>query len=314
MRTRGSLLTLLALFIMDSQSCTVHPKQGTTAARRRTSLALEHHHSTTIIALTREEGKNGKLERELREALGKGNDDDTVQLEELPCIAHRDGNDFNRLESTLRDGAWDYIAVTSPEAARVLSTAWNNVLKQNDDVKMPKVAVVGKATQAALEKLDIPVDFCPSKATAMTLVTELPTISESGTTVLYPASAKAATVLQDGLTERGFVVRRLDTYDTTTAVWTQEQKELGSTVAIACFGSPSAVKGWLSNVDNDKGGASKRNVLAACIGETSATACRELNFDESNIFYPENPGMPGWAQAVKDALESLPSHAPSTQV
>jgi uroporphyrinogen-III synthase len=107
-------------------------------------------------------------------------------------------------------------------------------------------------------------------------------------------------------------VTRLDTYDTTTAVWTKEQKELGSTVSIACFGSPSAVKGWLSNMDNDEDATTNRNVVAACIGETSATACRELNFDESNIFYPEKPGVPGWAQAVKDALESLPSHAPST--
>lgn len=260
---------------------------------------------TILVALTREDGKNGKLMKELAGRTTNDNDN-PILTEELPCIAHADGPDFGKLEATLQEQSWDYVAVTSPEAARVLSTAW----KADTMKSIPSVAVVGKATQAALEKLGIPVDFCPSKATAKTLVAELPPIQMHGgetpgtttaTTLLYPASAKAATTLQDGLSERGFVVSRLNTYDTVTASWTPEEKELASSVKVACFGSPSAVEGWLANTgDNDN-----KRVLAACIGETSAKACRRLEWPEERIFFPDKPGIVGWADSILEAVSSL---------
>ena len=261
-----------------------------------------------LVALTREDGKNGKLMKELA---GRTTDDDNgnpILAKELPCIAHADGPDLGKLESTLQEQSWDYVAVTSPEAARVLSTAW----KADTMKTIPSVAVVGKATQAALEKFGIPVDFCPSKATAKTLVAELPpilihdddeatgTTTTAATSLLYPASAKAATTLQDGLSERGFIVSRLNTYDTVTASWTQEEKELASSVKVACFGSPSAVEGWLANTDNDN-----KRVLAACIGETSAKACRRLEWPEERIFFPDKPGIVGWADSILEEVSSL---------
>lgn len=243
--------------------------------------------SPLVVALTREEGKNDKLRKELESTLGKD-----VVLEELPCIEHADGPDADRLASCLKEDDWDYVAVTSPEAARVLKRAWDN-----DKIKTSIVAV-GKATQATLEKLGIAVEFTPSKATAATLVKELPAKQET-TTLLYPASAKAANTLEEGLTARGFEVTRLNTYDTETATWTNEQRETAKNVRVACFGSPSAVQGWLLNTNDNK------DVLAACIGETSAKACREHEWPEEGIFYPEKPGILGWANSVKEALESI---------
>ena len=239
------------------------------------------------MALTREEGKNDKLRIELEEKMK-----DKIVVKELPCIAHADGDDFDALEPTLVGTEWDYVAVTSPEAARVLAKAWN---EHKNDIS---VVAVGKATQATLEKLGINVDFCPSKATAATLVKELPAKGET-TTLLYPASAKAASTLEDGLTERGFDVTRLNTYDTVTATWNDDQKDTASSVNVACFGSPSSVEGWLLNTDDNK------KVLAACIGETSAKACRKHKWPEERIFYPEKPGIAGWADSVKEALESI---------
>lgn len=246
-----------------------------------------HATSPLVVALTREEGKNDKLRRELSSLLG-----DDIIVHELPCIAHADGEDFDKLGPELRRG-WDYVAVTSPEAARVLAQAWGE-----GEFPVPSVAAVGGATQATLEKFGIAVDFCPSKATAATLVDELPAKGDK-TTVLYPASAKAQSTLQDGLKARGFVVSRLNTYDTITASWDSEEHDIAQTVHVACFGSPSSVKGWLKNTDN------KKEVLAACIGETSADACRKHEWDESKIFYPEKPGISGWAASVKEALETI---------
>jgi uroporphyrinogen-III synthase len=238
--------------------------------------------------MTREKGMNDKLRKELTTILGEN-----VIVHELPCIAHADGEDIDRLGPTLRrEEGWDYVTVTSPEAARVLAEAWG-------EIEFPlSVAAVGKATQATLEKFGIPVDFCPTKATAAKLVEELPAKGDR-TTVLYPASAKAQSTLQDGLNARGFKVSRFNTYDTVTATWDSDEQEIAQTVHVACFGSPSSINGWLENTSNNK------EVLAACIGETSAEACRKHEWPESKIFYPEMPGISGWAASVKQALETI---------
>mmetsp|Transcript_15758 Transcript_15758/g.23875 ORF Transcript_15758/g.23875 Transcript_15758/m.23875 type:complete len:305 (-) Transcript_15758:158-1072(-) len=279
-----------------AKSCAFFATEKLSHSMRKTS-HLFNNENKVVVALTREEGKNEKLSKMLKSTLA----DFDVTIEEIPCIAHADGDDLPRLTSHLVNESFDYVTVTSPEAARVLATAWNC----NSARKMPAVAAVGKATQATLESLNIPVDFCPSKATAETLVTELPDVyaheNSRTTKVLYPASAKAMPTLQNGLSKRGFNVTRLNTYDTVVATWSQAQKERSKHAIIACFGSPSAVKGWLQNTDIT---GEDQKVFAACIGETSAKACREFGFSQSNIFCPDQPGIPGWAVAVKEAVES----------
>jgi uroporphyrinogen-III synthase len=242
------------------------------------------------IAVTREDGKNGKLVEKIgsNEILKN-----QIEILELPCIEHASGPDYDSLEGTLANGSWDYVAVTSPEAAKVVASAWD-VVRDNP---IPVVAV-GKATEKTLEKYGIPVTFVPSKATAETLAQELELKGE-GTTLLYPASAKAKQTLQNGLEARGFQVTRLNTYDTVTATWTEEQKEQAKRVKIACFASPSSINGWLLNTNDNK------DIVAACIGETSATACRGHSWLENQIYYPESPGIEGWIDAIIFAVEDI---------
>jgi uroporphyrinogen-III synthase len=249
-----------------------------------------------LIALTREDGKNGKIQQALATALADSDDYRTV---ELPCIAHADGPDVGILAKRLRDDQWTYVIVTSPEAAKVLAGAWEGVRDTP-----PPVAAVGKATEQVLRNFGIDVCFTPSKATAEVLAVELPVAVDSSTSassgrVLYPASAKAKATLAQGLTARGFDVVRLDTYDTVTARWTTAQQEIARQCRVACFASPSSVEGWLQNSDSNS------SVLAACIGETSAQACREEGWPEERIFYPDQPGIAGWVEAVQEATKSL---------
>ena len=242
------------------------------------------------MALTREQGKNSKLRTALLKQLP------SLRPVEVPCITHADGPDYDSLQDTLILQHWDYVAVTSPEAARVLQSAWNKCNFQ----KKPAITAVGTATKAVLEKAGIDVAFVPSKATAQTLVQELPfpeSSSQQPPRVLYPTSARAKKTLQEGLTKRGFEVTRLDTYDTVAAVWSEDEQKEARQAKIACFASPSAIQGWLQNTST--------RVLAACIGETSAQACRENGWEEADIFYPQdNPGMEGWVQAIIKAAEA----------
>lgn len=253
-----------------------------------------------VVALTREKGKNNKLRKALlsdEKIAGS-----SVEIHEIPCIEHADGPDTAKLVPTLSSTQFDYVAITSPEAAKVFATAWIDAGRPNLGI----IAAVGKATGEALKQYGIDIGFVPSKATAETLANELPLADAAGsegraTTLLYPASAKAQDTLQNGLEARGFSVTRLDTYDTVPATWTAEQLSLAASANIACFASPSAIKAWLKNTAS----IDAPRAIAACIGETSASACRKNEWEESSIFYPEKPGVDGWASAVVDALESI---------
>ena len=288
-------------FITSFQHSTAAFRTTRARTRRDATLLLALHcsssssSSSTIIALTREEGKNDKLQKQLQSTLK-----DSVRIVELPCIAHADGEDFQKLQPTLQQQAFDYVIVTSPEAAKVLSGLWQSVYGDTtSSSSRPLVAVVGKATQQMCLSNNIPVDFLPSRALASVLVEELPMISSSSDsqpTVLYPCSTKAANVIQEGLSKRGFAVTRLNTYDTIVNKFSPQQQELASCTNIVCFGSPSAVHGWLENTNNNT------ILLATCIGETSAVACLQHGWDEQNILYPDKPGIDSWAEKVEEAL------------
>lgn len=252
--------------------------------------SLENSNSMIGVALTREEGKNMKLRKALHADVSLRT---IIKPIELPCIAHSDGPDFSRLKDSLLDEPWDYVIVTSPEAARVLASAW-------DGARMAsiKVAAVGKATEKELQDNDIEVVFTPSKAYATTLVEELP-VSQA-CKVLYPASCRAPGTVAEALSERGFNVVRLNTYDTITAGWGKSEQALSQQCKIACFASPSSIHGWLENTDNNK------SVFAACIGATSAEACRKLGWEKGTIFYSSgSPGIDGWVHSVRQAVAKL---------
>lgn len=157
---------------------------------------------------------------------------------------------------------------------------------------------MGAGTKQALEELGLEPVFVPSKATGKVLAQELPGPAESGR-VLYPASAKAAKDVEDGLSARGFQVVRLNTYDTVSASWTDEQRQLGQAATVVALASPSATQIWAERMGTQH--------PAACIGETSAKACREAGF--SQVFFPESPGLEGWADSVEQALAAAVARA-----
>ena len=200
------------------------------------------------VYLTREQGKNTKLEKLLAE---RG-----IPSAELPCIAFQQLKGAEELPALLAAGGISWVVVTSPESATVFAAAWESAGRPQ-----VRVASVGSATAKSLSSFGITTSFTPSKATGKVLAAELP--RDGGRpSVLYPCSALAADTVADALTERGFNVERLETYTTVPADWTPEQEAMARSAAVVSFGSPSAVRVWHERV-----GA---GAIAACIGETSA--------------------------------------------
>jgi uroporphyrinogen-III synthase len=272
----GPLLLLIQLPILHGLSSVVAP-----------------HRPPIHIAVTRETGKNDKLKHAIQKVLLLPEENETAEeaitIHELPCIEHAAGVDFARFELSLYDDStdpWDYVIVTSPEAAVVLHQVWDDAASLQ-----PPVAAVGAATAVQLQQLGIPVAFVPSRATAVDLANELPLPCER---VLYAASAQAPDTLQTGLAKRNIHVERLNTYDTIGATWDDTAVATAQRCSIVCLASPSAVKGWVANTDH-------RPSVAVCIGKTTADACVELGgFDD--IRYPERPGMEGWVQLIHEAV------------
>ena len=69
--------------------------------------------------------------------------------------------------------------------------------------------------------------------------------------------------VQEGLEQRGFKVRRLNTYNTVPVQHLQPADvEAARGASVAAFASPSAIKSWVGLM----GGQDRANVAIACIG------------------------------------------------
>lgn len=242
------------------------------------------------VVVTREQGKNARL----ISALEKHN----VHPLELPLIKHVEGPDTDRLLDVLRNDKFDWIIVTSPEAAAVFLQGW----KAAGSPKV-RVAVVGEGTARVFHEVSesddqsLELAFSPSKALGKVLASELPRSNRNSCKVLYPASAKAGHEIEDVLSERGFDVTRLNTY-TTVPVEDVDPLTLNLAISapVVAVASPSALRAWLNLISK----SDNWNNSVACIGETTASAAKKLGL--KSIYYPTTPGLEGWVESILEAL------------
>jgi uroporphyrinogen-III synthase len=108
----------------------------------------------------------------------------------------------------------------SPQAASVFL----EVALSCQSYQPTNVVAIGEATGEILRKAGATIVFSPSKSLAKVLGDELPLVPGGSHRVLYPASRRAASTLEDKLSGRGFEVVRLNTYDTVPAEWTPREE------------------------------------------------------------------------------------------
>ncbi|CAL8102228.1 unnamed protein product [Prunus armeniaca] len=262
------------------------------ASSSSSSSSISNSNSTPKVVVTREHGKNGKLISSLAKQ--------GISCLELPLIQHTRGPDLDRLPTVLSDTTFDWIVITSPEAGSVFLEAWKAAGTPN-----VKVGVVGAGTASIFEeviqssKQSLNVAFVPSKATGKVLASELPKNGNKKCTVLYPASAKASNEIEEGLSNRGFEVTRLNTY-TTAPVHNVDQMvlKLALSAPVIAVASPSAIRAWVNIISE----LEQWNNSVACIGETTAKAAKKLGL--RNVYYPANPGLEGWVGSIIEALQA----------
>lgn len=127
---------------------------------------------------------------------------------------------------------------------------------------------------------------------------ELPVVTGGNRVVLYPSSAKASTVLQDGLEARGFKVIRMNTYNTTTVKYIEDSTlRRARSARVVAVASPSALKAWVHHVGHE----AARAMTIAAIGSTSARAAEKLGLDR--VLFPDEPGIETFVETIEMALQ-----------
>jgi len=202
-----------------------------------------------------------------------------------------------KLPTALREDQFDWVCITSPEAASVFLEGWRQAGKPS-----VRVAVVGAGTGKILEATgeeSVRPQFTPSVANAEHFGPELPFLPGGTNRVLYPASNKASSLLQEGLMQRGFEVTRLNTYDTVPVTSIDESlMRRAREAAVVAVASPSALRAWLALA----GPEAAAGPAVAAIGSTTARAAKKAGLEK--IFYPEEPGLDTFVTTIVQALES----------
>jgi len=229
------------------------------------------------VALTRDPAKDASLIRRLDEA--------GIPHQSVPLLKHAPGPDHDKLADRLRE-SWDWVIVTSPTAASFLLSAWEEAGKPS-----LRVAAIGKGTSRALEAGGLTVAYTSPQAYGAYLAADLGGAGR----VLWPTSALAGSGMEKTLSERGFKLTRLDVYQTLPRLLSQEEKRLLSFASVAALASPSAVRAWAE--------ATSARPPVAAIGRVSAQAALNAGFEQ--VWFPENPGIEGWAEVIADIYERV---------
>ena len=157
----------------------------------------------------------------------------------------------------------------------------------------PRIAVVGKQTARAVERLGWPVDAVPERANAEGLLAELDARGElAGRRFLFPRAEAGREVLVDGILAAGGAVELVVAYravavdhpvEAVRATFATTQVEL------VTFTSGACAENFLAILDTAGLGGQARTWPAAVIGPVTAEACNALGMQVVATAAEPNP-------------------------
>jgi len=244
------------------------------------------------VVVTRPEGSDGPLSRELRD-LGL-----TVLSWPAVSVARTDSSALEQALGALH--TFDWIVFASRHA--VAAVLERRPLAPTD----VRVAAVGQATAQVLRQRGWPVHLTPEESSAAALIAAFAaqwSAGDAATRVLYPASSRALPTLATGLRQLGASVTQVEAYRTQAATLDLEECrawiERGGIGAVT-FASPSAV----SELAQALGEADFQRLLgeakAVAIGRTTAA---ELNAHGRQAVVAESATLHGLAVTTLRLLQ-----------
>lgn len=248
------------------------------------------------VVNTRSREQAGELNDLLREA-------GAIPLS-FPCIAIAPVSKIEEFDRILRDGSFDWVCLTSQNAAEMLAIRARAIGLDRDRLTTPRYAVVGTATATALKKhLDIDASFQPESFDAESMARDCPI--HGGERVLMPVSNLASEEPAQFLTSKGVDVTRMVVYQTTTGSGGVDMGTLlkDSMIGAITFTSPSAVSGFVGRLKREEGNLDDtRQVPIACIGPN--TRSRAISEGMLRAFCPEEHTLHGLLNVLNDVVTS----------
>ncbi|GAA3585737.1 hypothetical protein GCM10022198_06290 [Klugiella xanthotipulae] len=214
----------------------------------------------------------------------------------VPLIATAPTSTPERLDAAiqaLRSGGFDWLVVASASAVPAIAAAASGLAPGTS------VAAVGQATADALNTAGFPVHLVPQEeSSAKALVTEWPPTPEGARALLLQSQLSPA-YLGEQLAKIGMRVATVEAYQTVPV------EVPGSTLN-------AVTRGFLNTVFVTSRSVAQQvaaqlmplhpDTLVVCIGESSATACRELGIPVSTV--SKQQSVPGMLTALTQLLTS----------
>ena len=222
------------------------------------------------ILITRPKAENRLLSEKLR-ALG------AVTIE-LPTIAIFPPTDKSLLDRSIkRLSEYDWVIFTSVHGVRFFSKRMAALGEPADRLREVKVAAIGPATAASLEKLGAKPDYVPEVFLSEQFAHGLGEVN--GKRILLPRADIASGKLPALLRKRGAIVEEVVAYRTVIPddlSWDRLQSILKQGVDVATFTSPSTVRNLAHVAGAHPLETLLKSVKVACIGPVTAEATKEL--------------------------------------
>jgi uroporphyrinogen III methyltransferase/synthase len=190
---------------------------------------------------------------------------------------------------------WDWIAFTSQNGVEAFFAALRRAGRDARALGTTRVAAVGDATAAALERHGVVADFTPSQATGECLARELPRVT--GARVLLPQGSLAGDRLADGLRARGAHIEAVVVYETHPVPLDDQLRERVARADAITFASASSAR-FLADALGDLRPQPAARLVA--IGEQSAVAVQAA-FGRVDA-RASGATLPGLVAAVVEAL------------
>jgi uroporphyrinogen-III synthase len=244
------------------------------------------------VVVTRAEGSDGPLSRELRE-LG-------LRVLSWPAVSVARA-DSAALESALGEvHAFGWIVFASRHAVAA-------VLERLPQAPAGvRIAAVGKATAQVLRQRGWPVDLTPEEASAAALIAAFAarwSTADAGVRMLYPASSRALPTLATGLRQLGASVTQVEAYRTETGSLDVEDCRVWIArggIGAVTFASPSAVSELAQALGETDFQRLLAESAAVAIGRTTAA---ELNAHGHEAVVAESATLHGLAVTTLRLLQ-----------
>ncbi len=219
---------------------------------------------------------------------------------ELPAIGIERIPETGKLDRAIRGLAkYQWIVFTSVNGVEAFFERLCSLELDSRALAGVKIAVIGSATAAALEKRGITADYCPPVYTSQGLVAGLGAMDIAGQRFLLPRADIADAELTKGIKRLGAKVHEIATYRTVPATDSisraRQMLALGQ-VDVITFTSSSTVTNLVAAFGNEK--MSLNGARVACIGPKTAETAARAGL-KVNILAGEQT-IPGLVAAMED--------------